>query len=155
MRPNQCLGFSKLLKYCWSVWRKGENERKEKAAEQDSIYRFKTKHFSSDEIHEKEVLSNLFPSYDVCNDESNIEETFADASDQKVDQDLTLSTHAWSFSPEELYQICCLHITMFSKEKKLQCSHQPSLDNYQLASYMVHSLQNLPGSCVDVDTSPI
>ena len=156
LRPNQSVGFLKLLKYCWSIWRKGDDERRKKAAEKDSIYLFKSKThqiFCSDEVHEQEVLNNLFPSYDVCNDASIVEESSVDVSDQEMEQHSPVQTHTESFSPEELYQICCLHLTIFSKEfkeKDFQTFHQPSLETYHLASYIVHSLRNLPGMCIDI-----
>lgn len=151
LRPHQAIGFSNLLKYCWSMWRVKDNERRKEAAEEDSIYLFKSKTHqisNSDEAQEQEALNNMFPSYNVVGGEGDTEFS-VDATGQLVDHESQTLTHfSEHFSPEELYKVCSLHLAIFgheSREKVSQGLHQPPLDTYHIASYLVNCLKNLPG----------
>lgn len=146
MRLNQTVGFSNLLKYCWFLWKKYDDKKQKKTAEEKSIYDFKKTTCiisASDEAQEQKAINDMFPSYNVMDEES--EESSVVAGDQSPDQK---SLDSELFSPEELHQISSLHLAIFSdisEERVFQGHHQPPLETYQLVSYLVHSLQNLPG----------
>lgn len=150
LRVNQTIEISKLLKDCWLIWRKEDEERRKKTAEEDSLYLFKAKihHIHSDEVQEQEALKNIFPLYDVIRDKESNDDSSMD--EHKDGVSLSLTDSSESLSPEELYQICGLHLSLFgnaSIESTVQVLYQPPLDAYHLASYLVHCLQNLPGNC--------
>ena len=136
LRLSQIQGFSNLLKYCWSIWRKEDDARRKKAAEEDSLYIFKAKthHILSSELDEAQKLeAEIFPLYDG-----------EDATDQH--QDDKSPEHLESFSVEDLYHVCKLHLSLFGIESQDRAlEHQPPLETYHVASYLVHCLQTLPG----------
>ena len=143
LRLNQILGFSNLLKCCWSIWKKEDDDKREKAAKEDSLYVFKAKthHIHLSESDEAQEQDEVFPVYNVIDEE--------DTTDQHQDEESSvLVEHLDSFSQEELYHTCKLHLTLFgatSRERALEGFDQPPLEAYHLASYLVHCLQTLPG----------
>lgn len=149
LRLNQTVGFSNLLKYCWFMWKTQHDEKLKKTAEEESIYDFKKTSSiisASDEAKEQKTLNDMFPSYNVMDKESD--EGAVVAGDRSPDQQ-SLVLGDSELSLEELHQVCSLHLAIFgdmSKERVFQDHHQPPLETYQLASYLVHSLQNPPGN---------
>lgn len=138
LRENQIHGFSNLLKCCWSIWRKDEDERR-KAAEEDNLYIFKarTNHIPSYEYHEFEA--EAFPLYKFTDGD--------DASDQPQEAQSSIYTkHLESLSQNDVYRMCKLHLSLFGSESQERpMEYQPPLETYHIASYVAHCLQTLPG----------
>ena len=152
LRKDQTIGFSNLLQYCWSLWKKDDDEQRKKEAEQDSLYMFKTKthHIScADGTEEQKEIEDIFPPFHVFDDKD--EESHVYMSDQPMDESSSVVTNSLkSFLPEELHKMCCLHLSVFgnaSKRDMFKTLTQPPSKTYHLASYLLHYLQNLPGKC--------
>ena len=123
-------------------------QQRKRTAEENSLYTFKIKthHISSaDTAEEKYEVENIFPSFNVVDNEGSCEDT----SGSKVEQiSSVLTTSSVTFSPEELHQICSLHISIFYNSSKglvFRSLPQPPLETYYLASYLASHVQNLPG----------
>ena len=144
LRQSQIQGFSHLLKCCWSIWRKDEDEKRRKAAEEENLYTFKARtiHLPSYELHEAhEFEAEVFPlhKYKFTDGE--------DATDQHRDDQSSI--YAEPLSLNDLYHICKLHLSLFgSGSQKSALEYQPPLETYHVASYLVHCLQTLPGNTI-------
>jgi hypothetical protein len=142
LRENQIHGFSSLLKCCWSIWRKDEDERRRKAAQEDNLYIFKARtnpipSCELDEAHELEA--EAFPLYKFSDGDN--------ATDQpREDQSSIYTEPLESLSPNDVYHMCKLHLSLFGSESQERLlEHQPPLEIYHIASYLIHCLQTLPG----------
>lgn len=142
LRQSQIQGFSNLLKCCWSIWRKEKDEKRGKVAKEDNLYilKAKTHHVHLYELDEaQEFEAEVFPLCKLIDKE--------DATDQHQDDQSSIHTEPLeSFSLNDLYHICKLHLYLFDSESKDRALElQPPLEAYHVASYLVHRLQTLPG----------
>ena len=140
------------------MWKKQDDERLKKVAEEESIYDFKRTSSivsASDEAQEQKTLNDMFPSYNVLDKESG--EGAVVPGNQSPDQQSSVLRDS-ELSPEELHQVCSLHLAIFGdtfKERVFQDHHQPPIETYQLASCLVHSLQNSPGNFLSLHCTQI
>lgn len=144
LKQSQIQGFSNLLKCCCSSWRKDEDQKRRKAAEEDNLYIFKarTGHVPSYELDDaQELETEVFPLYKIIDGEYT--------TDEHQDDQSSLYTEALSVN--DLYHICRLHLSLFNNEsRESELEHQPPLEAYHVASYLVHSLRTLPGNNIMV-----
>ena len=140
LRQSQLQGFSNLLKCCWSIWRKEDDARRKRAAEEDSLYIFKAKtHYilASELDNTRELEAETFPLYKLIDGEGTTDQR----QDEKSPETLE------SFSLTDLYQVCKLHLSLFGSEPQDRAlEFQPPVETYHVASYLVHCLQTLPGN---------
>ena len=141
-------GFLNIVKQCWSLWKEDDAQQRKRASEENNLYTFKIKthHISSaNTAEERDEIEKTFPSFNVDDNEGSCMDTSSSEMDQ-ISSVLTTSSEA--FSPEELHQICSLHISIFcnsSEGSVFQSLPQPPLETYYLASYLACHVQNLPG----------
>lgn len=142
LRQIQVQGFCNLLNRCLCIWRKDEDERKGKEAEEDNLYIFKAKanRIPLYEYESLEIEAEVFPLYKLT-----------DVAERQDNHTSLHTEHLESLSLNDLYK---LHLSLFDSESQERIlEYQPPLDAYHVASYLVHCLQTLPGKNVFVSSA--
>ena len=120
-----CLSLvKKVLAMCHTLWTIADEREREKAAEQESLYRFKPRTFEISEREEDTIvdrqLQEMFPSFEEQfqdeEDDRKSDDSYEDRPDSSTQSTPPSSSFSSSFSPftdDEMHLILSLHLTTF------------------------------------------
>ena len=142
-----------LLELCYSQWTKLEEMAREKAIEEESLYRYRTKtHNIPEEKEEDErAMEELFPVYDSEFEEEPGVEISEDILDNdateevKEDAEGISSSVLHQFSEKELEEIASLHIFLFARTQYCPVSSNREDKGYLLAASLADIIGPMPG----------
>ena len=119
-----CLSLvKKVLAMCHTLWTIADEREREKAAEQESLYRFKPRTFEISEREEDTIvekqLQEMFPSFEEQfqdeEDDHKSDDSYEDRPDSSTQSTLSSFSSSFSqFTDDEMHLILSLHLTTFT-----------------------------------------
>ena len=150
-----------LLDLCGSLWLQCEEKERERAREEESLYRFRTKTHQiaeSEDTIEEVQLRTLFPSFekhfanteeDFTNTEENEELSSSYVNDPQQSPSAVDPQQYVQFTSQEMDQICSLHMGACGKWYGASCDtpevKPPPEEAYYLARDVSRMAGSLPG----------
>ena len=143
---------SSLLEQCWAVWSSAEQAARARAAEEDSLYRYRTKThlITGDEEGEGEgVVRQMFPVYD-CEFEERVEEEGGEGEEEgEMEGDVEGDIGpVCQFSSREMEEVSSLHLLLFATTRSHTCPDSCSVagsSRYSLAATLATIAGPTPG----------
>lgn len=132
-----------LLELCGSLWLQCEEKERERAREEESLYRFKTKTHQiaeSEDTIEEVQLRTLFPSF---------EKDFADTVENEELSSIYVDNPQQcyvQFTPQEMEQICSLHMWACGKWYGASYDSPEVKPPLQEAYYLARDVSRMAGS---------
>ncbi len=148
--------ISTLLSTCWSLWVVADQRARQKAEEEEELYRYRARTHQitgeEDEV-EREQLESLFPSFDeefaTELDGYELESQTDDSPQESERTDLQdAQVIGITFTAEEMELISSLHLSMYSRHRRHLThvtSTSPRTRAYHLGSHIARLLEGLPG----------
>lgn len=134
-----------VLEQCWSLWDTAEQTKRAKAAEEDSLYCYRTKtHIVSDDDEgvEEGAVRQIFPVYD-CEFEGGKEERGMEMKEENepgVSGDVVCQ-----LTSEEMEEVSSLHQLLFTHRESSQQSSTFLSSKYSLAASLADIISHIPG----------
>lgn len=141
-----------LLELCESLWLQCEEKERERAREEESLYRFKTKTHKiaeSEDTIEEVQLRTLFPSFekDFADTEENEELSSIYVNNpQQPPSSVDPQQYYVQFTPQEMEQICSLHMWTCGKWYGASYDSPEVKPPLQEAYYLARDVSRMAGS---------
>ena len=145
---------SSLIKSCWTLWNVADQAMRTASAEENSLYRYKTRthviNAEDSEDVEEGVVRQCFPLYD-----SEFEEQTMEAEDEgkmcedmngRGDEDMKGEGDVCQFTSEEMEEVCSLHRLLLATTTSANSPQHPLIiEKYAVAASLAGFVTHIPG----------